>query len=104
VDLMMRLRCPYVLHFIGASVVPYKACLVTELCSNGTNSALACSMEQPRSRFFCLVITGSVADVVLSDRPFNYLVMLKFALDMAKALSFLHTYAPYTLTRSTSGL
>ena len=34
-----------------------------------------------------------MADVVLSDRPFNYLVMLKFALDMAKALSFLHTYA-----------
>jgi tRNA A-37 threonylcarbamoyl transferase component Bud32 len=68
VDLMMRLRCPYVLHFIGASVVSYKACLVTELCVN-----------------------GSVADVIFSTRKLKYLTTLKFALDMAKALDFLHT-------------
>jgi len=65
---MTRLRCPYVLNFVGASFVEGKTCLVTELCTN-----------------------GSVSDVVFSDKNFNYLLMLKVALDMAKAISFLHT-------------
>jgi serine/threonine protein kinase len=71
VDIMTRLRCPYVLNFVGASFVEGKTCLVTELCTN-----------------------GSVSDVVFSDKNFNYLLMLKVALDMAKAISFLHTYRP----------
>ena len=70
VDIMTRLRCPYVLNFVGASFVPGKTCLVTELCTH-----------------------GSVSDVVFSEQNFNYLLMLKVALDMAKAISFLHTYA-----------
>jgi serine/threonine protein kinase len=73
VDIMTRLRCPYVLNFVGASFVEGKTCLVTELCTN-----------------------GSVSDVVFSDKNFNYLLMLKVALDMAKAISFLHTYPPPT--------
>ncbi|ELR16527.1 protein kinase domain containing protein [Acanthamoeba castellanii str. Neff] len=68
VDIMTRLRCPYVLNFVGASFVPGKTCLVTELCTH-----------------------GSVSDVVFSEQNFNYLLMLKVALDMAKAISFLHT-------------
>jgi hypothetical protein len=70
VDIMTRLRCPYVLNFVGASFVPGKTCLVTEICTH-----------------------GSVSDIVFSDKNFNYLMMLKVALDMAKAISFLHTYA-----------
>ena len=70
---MTRLRCPYVLNFVGASFVPGKTCLVTEICTH-----------------------GSVSDIVFSDKNFNYLMMLKVALDMAKAISFLHTYACLT--------
>ncbi len=36
VQIMNRLRSPYVLNFIGASFVPGKICLVTEICSKGT--------------------------------------------------------------------
>lgn len=70
---MTRLRCPYVLNFVGASFVPGKTCLVTELCTN-----------------------GSVSDVVFSDKNFNYLLVLKVSLDMAKAIAFLHTYALFS--------
>jgi hypothetical protein len=73
VDMMTRLRCPYVINFVGASFVPGKICLVTELCNS-----------------------GSVADVIFSQRNFNYLLVLKVSLDMAKGISFLHTYARTT--------
>jgi serine/threonine protein kinase len=75
VDMMTRLRCPYVINFVGASFVPGKICLVTELCNS-----------------------GSVADVIFSQRNFNYLLVLKVSLDMAKAISFLHTYARTALS------
>ena len=68
-----RLRCPYVLNFIGASHVEGKRCIVTELCK-----------------------FGSVGDLVFSDKSFNYLLMLKVALDMSKAISFLHGYPAAT--------
>jgi len=73
VNTLNRLRCPYVLNFIGASHVEGKRCIVTELCQ-----------------------FGSVGDLVFSDKSFNYLLMLKVALDMSKAISFLHGYPAAT--------
>lgn len=73
VNILNRLRCPYVLNFIGASHVEGKRCIVTELCK-----------------------FGSVGDLVFSDKSFNYLLMLKVALDMSKAISFLHGYPTST--------
>ncbi len=32
-----------------------------------------------------------MSDVIFSEKPFNYLIMLKCALDMAKAVHFLHS-------------
>jgi hypothetical protein len=40
-----------------------------------------------------------VADLVFSDKSFNYLMMLKVALDMSKAVSFLHGYSFFSLTK-----
>jgi serine/threonine protein kinase len=71
---MTRLRCPYVVNLIGASHVEGKRCIVTELCKH-----------------------GSVADLVFSDKNLNYLLVLKVALDMAKAIAFLHAYPPQNL-------
>jgi hypothetical protein len=39
VNILNRLRCPYVLNFIGASHVEGKRCIVTELCKHGTRLA-----------------------------------------------------------------
>jgi serine/threonine protein kinase len=72
VNILNRLRCPYVLNFIGASHVEGKRCIVTEICKH-----------------------GSVADLVFSDKSFNYLQVLKVALDMAKGITFLHAYPPH---------
>jgi serine/threonine protein kinase len=70
VNILNRLRCPYVLNFVGASHVEGKRCIITELCSQ-----------------------GSLADLVFSEKPFTYLLLLKVALDMSKAVAFLHGYA-----------
>lgn len=43
------------------------------------------------------MLLGSVADVVFSTKNFNYMLVLKVALDMAKAINFLHAYvSPFT--------
>ncbi len=34
--------------------------------------------------------SGSISEVVYSDKPFDYLTMLKVAMDMAKGINFLH--------------
>jgi peroxidase len=68
VDVMMRLRSQHILHFVGASFVPGKICLVSEYCPK-----------------------GSLSNFIFSSKPFNYLLKLKVASDMAKAISFLHT-------------
>eukprot|EP00005_Dracoamoeba_jomungandri_P001442 CAMPEP_0174255292 /NCGR_PEP_ID=MMETSP0439-20130205/4639_1 /TAXON_ID=0 /ORGANISM="Stereomyxa ramosa, Strain Chinc5" /LENGTH=950 /DNA_ID=CAMNT_0015337415 /DNA_START=280 /DNA_END=3132 /DNA_ORIENTATION=+ len=68
VELMTRLRSPYVLHFVGSVSMPGKVCLVTEMCPK-----------------------GSLGDIIFSDKKLYYDNMLKYATDMAKGLNFLHS-------------
>jgi hypothetical protein len=66
VALFEKLRCPYFVNFVGASHVPGKQCICTEL-----------------------VTRGSVAQVIKSSRIATAL-KAKMALDAAEALTFLH--------------
>jgi serine/threonine protein kinase len=66
VALFEKLRCPYFVNFVGASHVPSKQCICTEL-----------------------VARGSVAQVIKSSRIATAL-KAKMLLDAAEALTFLH--------------
>jgi len=68
VEVMSTLRSPYILHFVGASFVRGKVCLVSEYCAK-----------------------GSLGRFIKSKKPFNYLLKLKVAVDMAKGINFLAT-------------
>ncbi|KAH3763438.1 Serine/threonine-protein kinase [Pelomyxa schiedti] len=66
-ELMKRLRHPYIVTFIGASHIPGKLCICTELIERGS--------------------LGSYLD---SDVDIPYVLILKFALNAAEAMAFLH--------------
>eukprot|EP01087_Luapelamoeba_hula_P016538 TRINITY_DN5092_c0_g1_i1.p1 TRINITY_DN5092_c0_g1~~TRINITY_DN5092_c0_g1_i1.p1 ORF type:complete len:867 (-),score=116.54 TRINITY_DN5092_c0_g1_i1:250-2850(-) len=67
VKMMTKLRSPYVINFVGASHVPNKLCLVTELCS-----------------------LGSLNNLVFSDEGIKYGIILRMALHMALGVELLH--------------
>ncbi|KAH3768100.1 serine/threonine-protein kinase STY17 [Pelomyxa schiedti] len=66
VDLMSKLRSPYVLSCLGAVLIPGKLCLVTEFLP-----------------------MGSLTDV-LKKGPLSYYVKLRMALDCARGMVYLH--------------
>jgi serine/threonine protein kinase len=66
IDLMHKLRSPFIVNFIGASYVPGKLCVVTEF------------MEK-----------GSVAHI-LQKLKIEHVLRLKIAYDCAQAMAFLH--------------
>eukprot|EP00727_Mastigamoeba_balamuthi_P010843 m51a1_g6381 putative protein kinase domain containing protein (1721) ;mRNA; f:150919-157138 len=69
IDLCSNLRCPYIVEFVGASHVMGKLCLCTELVESGNLARL----------------------VRETSVEISYALKLRFALDIAQAMRFLHS-------------
>ena len=74
ISMLDKFRCDYIIHFYGAVFIPNKICMVTEYAPY-----------------------GSLKDIMFSSKgdeitpcPFSELLKVKFILDAAKAIQYLH--------------